>query len=105
MLRLRLGPPSDFSGPGPWRVRRAGRPFEIRRARGEGLLALELACRHQNADLSAVAARDGLLVCPRHGWRYREADGSCLDAPDRPLRRFAVAEVDGALWIASQDNS
>lgn len=105
MLRLRLGPPSDFPGPGPWRVRRAGRPFEIRRTGDSGTLAIELACRHQNADLSAVAARDGLLVCPRHGWRYRDADGACLDMPDRPLRRYPVEESEGILWISSQDNS
>lgn len=105
MPALRLGRADDFTGAGPWRVRRAGRPFEIRRGADGGWLALELVCRHQNADLSGVVARDGVLTCPRHGWRYLAGDGECLDQPDRPLRRFRVEVLAEDLWITGQDNS
>ena len=105
MPRIRLGPPADFAGPGPWRVRRWARPFEIRREEGGGLVAVELVCRHQNADLSGVAARDGELTCPRHGWRYDAATGECFDRPGQALRRFSVSATAGVLWIGDRDNS
>ena len=68
-------------------------------------MAIELSCRHQNADLSGCLEQDGLLVCPRHGWRYRAASGECLDDPARPLRVLAVTGETGELWITSPDNS
>jgi len=101
--RFLLGPRSQFSGHGPWRVRRAGRPFEIRRVGEESFVAIELACRHQNTDLSGCPERDGLLVCPRHGWRYRAETGECLDDPGRPLRVFSVIAEGERLWIKGQD--
>lgn len=82
-----------------------GRRILIRRAGDGGLQAFELACRHQNADLTGAPQAGDVLTCPRHGWRYDLRDGQCLDQPWAALRRFAVAEEDGAIWLSLQPTS
>lgn len=77
-----------------------GRKVLLRRAAGGGWSALELACRHQNADLTRAPRRGAVLTCPRHGWQYDLGSGACLNEPWAPLRRFEVREEDGTLWIA-----
>jgi 3-phenylpropionate/trans-cinnamate dioxygenase ferredoxin subunit len=77
-----------------------GRKILLRRRADGGWTALELACRHQNADLSAVPRDGDELVCPRHGWRYHPRSGHCLNEPWASLRRFAVREADGEIWLS-----
>ena len=77
----------------------AARSASARRADGE-ISALELACRHQGADLSA-GQREGRIVvtCPRHAWRYDLATGACLTEPGLPLRALAVKSEAGKLYV------
>jgi nitrite reductase/ring-hydroxylating ferredoxin subunit len=61
--------------------------------------AIEVACRHQNADLTLGERSGTLVTCPRHGWVYDLATGACLTEPWARLRRFAVREEEGTVWI------
>jgi nitrite reductase/ring-hydroxylating ferredoxin subunit len=57
--------------------------------------AIEIACKHQNWDMTAGGKREGdILECPRHGWRYDLRTGECLTGNSTPLRRYAV-KVEG----------
>ena len=40
------------------------------------LLAADVACPHKGARLSAGCLREGLLMCPYHGWTF-SASGEC----------------------------
>ena len=64
-----------------------------------GLHGIEVTCRHQNADLTLGERRGSLVVCPRHGWVYDLATGECLTEPWARLRRFAVREEAGEVWV------
>jgi len=65
-------------------------------------------CPHRNVPLSMGTVGDGLLQCAYHGWRF-DGSGACRAVPglvgdeaDRRARRvgtFAVAEVDGFVWV------
>ena len=70
----------------------------FRDERGE-LHAIEVTCRHQNADLTLGERCGTLVTCPRHGWVYDLATGACLTEPWARLRRFAVREEAGTVWI------
>lgn len=70
-----------------------GRPVGVRQASDGTISAIELACRHQGADLSAgtrEAAHGSIVTCPRHGWRYDLETGACLTEPDLPLRLVEI---------------
>jgi nitrite reductase/ring-hydroxylating ferredoxin subunit len=77
-----------------------GRKILLRRNAVGDLQALELACRHQNGDLSQAARDEGQVVCPRHGWTYDLGTGACLNEPWAALRRFAVREENGEIWLS-----
>jgi nitrite reductase/ring-hydroxylating ferredoxin subunit len=99
---IRIGTSADFP-PGELHVRRLlGRPVGIRQSAAGEISALELACRHQGADLSAGQQTPGpgsIVTCPRHGWRYDLETGACLTAPELPLRRLAVKSEGGKLYV------
>ena len=82
-----------------------GRKILLRRDVSGVLQALELACRHQNGDLSGAERRDNVVVCPRHGWIYDLTTGACRNEPWAELRRFAVREADGSVWLSMQPSA
>jgi nitrite reductase/ring-hydroxylating ferredoxin subunit len=56
--------------------------------------AVENECPHQGSPLSAAIVKDGTIACPRHGYRFSLADGSCSDHPEFTLKTYPV-EVRG----------
>jgi nitrite reductase/ring-hydroxylating ferredoxin subunit len=96
---LRVAAATDVAPGGERVVSLLGRKILVRRDRDGVLTSLELACRHQNADLSSLDRNEPVIVCPRHGWRYDTWSGACLDEPWASLRRFPVREADGFLWV------
>ncbi|MEO8503628.1 MAG: Rieske (2Fe-2S) protein [Acidobacteriota bacterium] len=97
---LRVATVADLSA-APERVLAVlGRQVLLRRADDGTLQALELACRHQNGDLSQSPRNGNRVVCPRHGWTYDLATGACLNEPWAALRRFAVREESGEIWLS-----
>ncbi|MEO7793647.1 MAG: Rieske (2Fe-2S) protein [Thermoanaerobaculia bacterium] len=90
MIWIRIGTAADFP-PGELHVRHLmGRPVGIRQSANGEISALELACRHQGADLSAGQRKGDIVTCPRHGWRYDLATGVCLTEPGLPLRAVEI---------------
>ena len=52
--------------------------------------ACENECPHQGSPLSAAVVKDGHISCPRHGYRFGLADGTCAEHPDFTLRIYPV---------------
>jgi nitrite reductase (NADH) small subunit len=58
------------------------------------IFAVENECPHQGSPLTASIVKDGYISCPRHGYRFSLADGSCSDHPEFTLKTFTV-EISG----------
>lgn len=90
-------------------------PLVIARFPDGRLLAADVACPHKGARLSAGCFRDGVLMCPYHGWRF-SSGGDCLDIPSlieanpdkqaiAHLRTYAVQERYGMIWVKLDQSS
>lgn len=80
-------------------------PVALFRAAG-GVQALFDRCPHRFAELSAGRVVGDTVECPYHGWRFG-VGGICTaipghlgDLPRVRVKSFAVAEVDGVIFIA-----
>lgn len=62
--------------------------------------ATEIACKHQNADLTTGRFEGDLVTCARHGWKYNIRTGECLNQNAAPLRRHAL-KVEGEDLLVS----
>lgn len=72
----------------------------------DGVQALHDRCPHRFAALSDGRLVEGDVECTYHGWRF-DGTGRCTalpghlgDLPRVRVKRFAVAEVDGVIFIA-----
>jgi nitrite reductase (NADH) small subunit len=54
------------------------------------IFAVENECPHQSSPLTAAVVKDGYIACPRHGYRFNLADGSCSDHPEFILKTYPV---------------
>lgn len=84
-----------------------GVPLVLFRDTAGRAAALVDRCPHRQAPLSRGFVRDGLLVCPYHGWRFA-GDGECravpglLGEPGHASRRadpLTAHEQDGFVWL------
>lgn len=71
----------------------AGQDVMLIHVKGD-VFAVENECPHQGSPLAAAIVKDGYIACPRHGYRFSLADGSCSDHPEFTLKTYAV-EVRG----------
>lgn len=77
-----------------------GKKIGIVRKNSDDFFAIEVGCKHQNADLTKGAV-DGLVVtCPRHGWQYDLETGHCLNHESSKLRRHELKIEDGLIYIS-----
>lgn len=77
-------------------------------ATGDGVAAAKDRCPHRDAALSQGWVSDGCLVCPYHGWEWRN-DGSLRAVPQTPERssfpaKYQLDHVEcavysGAVWV------
>lgn len=52
--------------------------------------AVENECPHQGSPMASAIVKDGFVSCPRHGYRFNLADGSCREHPEYTLQVFPV---------------
>lgn len=58
------------------------------------IFAVENECPHQGSPLNAAIVKEGHISCPRHGYRFSLADGSCSEHPECTLKTYPV-EISG----------
>ncbi len=61
--------------------------------------AVENECPHQGAPLDKAIQKESYLSCPRHGYRFQLADGSCKEFPEYQLKTWPVQVENGDLII------
>ncbi|MBP8131321.1 MAG: Rieske (2Fe-2S) protein [Candidatus Hydrogenedentes bacterium] len=91
---VKLATKRDFEGKSMLVYRVLTRPVAVFREPDGSFRAMEIACRHQGADLSTGRRQGDVVTCPRHGWRYDLRTGACLEGGTAGLRRYAV-KVEG----------
>lgn len=62
--------------------------------------ATEIACKHQNADLTTGRFRGDTVTCPRHGWTYDIRSGECLTHSSARLRRHGLKVIGEELHVS-----
>ena len=67
----------------------AGREILLVNVKGS-IYAVENECPHQGSPMNAAIVKDGYISCPRHGYRFSLADGSCAEHPECTLATFPV---------------
>jgi len=67
----------------------AGREILLVNVKGN-IYAVENECPHQGSPMNAAIVKEGYISCPRHGYRFSLADGSCAEHPECILATFPV---------------
>ena len=75
-------------------VRVLGKPVAIIKDSDGMFRAMEAGCKHQNADITRGAVKDGIATCPWHGWQYDLRTGECVSGGTAPLRPYGC-KVEG----------
>ncbi|MBD3419260.1 MAG: Rieske 2Fe-2S domain-containing protein [Chitinivibrionales bacterium] len=52
--------------------------------------AMDVGCKHQNADITKGTIEGNVATCPRHQWQYDLETGECLNHDSLPLKRFPL---------------
>ena len=76
------------------RVEIGGRGVALVRT-DRGYSALDDACPHAGAPLSAGVLREGFVVCSWHGWKFDAATGVCPLFPGAPPAGAREVRVEG----------
>ena len=67
----------------------AGREILLVNIKGT-IFACENECPHQGSPMTAAVVKDGTISCPRHGYRFSLANGTCTDHPEFTLKTYPV---------------
>ncbi len=78
------------------RIERDGRACFVHRAQA-GYRVYDSRCPHQVTNIPHLALQGTTLTCPKHGWVFDLASGSCIDKGDRPLIQRQSKVQDGRL--------
>ena len=62
--------------------------------------ATEIACKHNNADLTTGRFDGDVVTCSRHGWKYNIRTGECFNQNSTPLRRHALKREGDDLLVS-----
>ena len=67
-----------------------GKKIGIIKRENGSFYAIEIACKHQGADLTAGAIVNNIATCHRHQWKYNLETGECLNHDSPPLRKYGL---------------
>jgi len=76
----------------------AGRDLIIFR-KGDAVSVYDSRCPHQATAIPVTSAKQKILSCPKHGWKFDVATGACIEKGDRPLRQFETKTENGVLMV------
>ena len=71
---------------------------------GGDFFVVENRCSHQDEPLTLGRIRNGTIICPVHGMRYKLDSGEPMGRLTRlPIRRFECRVVDGAVQVRVEE--
>ena len=73
--------------------------FAVFPEKGGGFYAMEVNCKHQNANLLATPCKSEIVTCSRHGWKFNLRTGECLTQSWAYLRRIPIQIVGDEVWV------
>jgi nitrite reductase (NADH) small subunit/3-phenylpropionate/trans-cinnamate dioxygenase ferredoxin subunit len=79
-------------------LRANGRAVALFRV-GDEYFALDDCCPHMGAPLGLGDVHEGHVVCDRHLWSFRLADGVCTEAPRLKAETFPVRVHNGEIQV------
>jgi nitrite reductase/ring-hydroxylating ferredoxin subunit len=56
-------------------------------------------CPHRGWPLDGALVRDGIMMCPYHGYDFRLATGECITDPSLPLDLYPIRIRDGRVDV------
>ena len=74
-------------------------------AEGTGVVAIDGLCPHAGGPLATGYCRDGVVMCPWHGWSFRLDSGEHCSTPQIKVDTFPAGVEDGRVWIDLPDRS
>jgi nitrite reductase/ring-hydroxylating ferredoxin subunit len=102
MNPIRLSSVDDFGDKNLRSFRILGRHVGVFREADGSFRAMEIGCRHQNADLSKGLIKDHVVTCTWHGWQYDLRTGECLRGGTSRLRHYTCTVENGFIYISAQ---
>lgn len=97
---IRVGRVADYPIPSRRTLRILTRYVGIFREADGSFRAIEMSCKHENADLSQGKIKGDIVTCPWHGWRYNLRTGECLWGAKTRLRPYQVEVRGEDLYIS-----
>ena len=101
MTPIRLTRVDEFGEKNLRSFRILGRYVGVFREVDGSFRAMEIGCRHQNADLSKGDIKGNTVTCTWHGWEYNLQTGECLRGSGSRLRQYFCKVEDGFIWISA----
>lgn len=94
MEMVRIAKISDFRDRKVRSYKILARPVGVFREANGNFRAMEVGCKHENADLTEGRMQGDVVTCPWHGWKYNLRTGECLWGSTVCLRPYDL-EVRG----------
>jgi NAD(P)H-dependent nitrite reductase small subunit len=66
---------------------------------GDNIFAYQNMCPHKGAPLTEGEIRDGLVICPWHGWQLELNSGQMKNNPKICLKSYPVKIKDGKIFL------
>ena len=66
---------------------------------GTEVTCMQNECPHRGWPLDGALVRDGIMMCPYHGYDFRLATGECLTDPGLPLDMYPIRICDGRVEV------
>lgn len=73
-------------------------PVMVTRLHG-ALVAMPGVCPHEDVGLADGDLVGNAVICPGHGYAFDLTTGRCKHDPGLHLRRYAITQLDGELWV------
>jgi len=100
MQFVKIAKRSDFQNKRFKRVTLLARKLAIFKDGDGAFYGIEIACKHQNWDLTTGRIDGDIATCPRHQWKYNIRTGECLTHDSHRLRRYAVRVEGDDIFIS-----
>jgi len=87
---IRIAKVSDFEHTRMKSYKVLARPVGVFKNPDGSFRAMEVGCKHENADLTQGEIKGDIVVCPWHRWKYNLRTGECLWGGTACLRPYAL---------------
>ncbi len=90
MQYVKVAKVGDFEQTHVRSYRLLARPVGVFKEPDGSFYAMEVGCKHENADLTQGRIEGNMVTCPWHGWQYDLKSGECLRGTTARLRRHGL---------------